>query len=192
MREWRWGEISEQTSPCTQHITPKPPRCCRDSSSGTCAVPLCAGTRSTFRTMARDSGSNKKRHFCFFSCLPLPPLFFSCAAFPSLQQMQVSGSPSMGLRFERSNGNSLVVGRGQRPGGAGGEGKWGCSHWGSQGQGAKNPALCSATGTFSIQSVLSEAEGDDASGADATSQAGRGDLGGSHHPKAILSPMSDP
>lgn len=38
--------------------------------------------------------------------------------------------PSMGLWFERSNGNSLAVGRGQRHGGAGGEGKRGCSHWG--------------------------------------------------------------
>lgn len=61
---------------------------------------------------------------------------------------------------------------------------------GSQGQGAKNPALCPVPGTFFIQSVLSE--DDDVSGADATSQVGRGDLGGSHHPKATLSRMSDP
>jgi len=63
---------------------------------------------------------------------------------------------------------------------------------GSQGQGAKNSALCSMPGTFFIQSVLSEAEGDGVSGAGAMSNAGKGDLGGSHHPKATSGPTSDP
>lgn len=48
----------------------------------------------------------------------------------------------------------------------------------------------SALGTFYIQSILSE--GDDTSGAVAISHAGRGDLRGSHHPKATQSPMGDP
>lgn len=53
--------------------------------------------------------------------------------------------PSTGLRFERSSGNSLVVGRGQRHGGAGGEGEQDCSHWGSEAdRGKELKTLCSS------------------------------------------------
>lgn len=63
-----------------------------------------------------------------------PSFFFMCCISYNLIFFSLANTgfrfPSMGLRFERSNGNSLAVGRGQRHRGAGGEGKRGCSHWG--------------------------------------------------------------
>lgn len=102
----------------------------------------------------------------------------------------------MGLRFERSNGNSFAVGRGQRHRGAGGEGKRGCSHWGVEAHRGKELNRCALLHTwarFSLSPpclrlrVVMQPQPVPSAMLD-----GRGDLRGSHHPKATPDSMDDP
>lgn len=143
-----------------------------------------------------DSVSNKK-WLCFSPPLLPLSLFMCCISYNLIFFSPANTGfrfPSMGLRFERSNGNSLRWEGAKGTGAAGGEGTRGCFHWGvkaHRGTGL-NPALCSALGTFFIQCLLSRAECDDAWRAGVCSHAGRGDPGGSHHPKATPDHKTDP
>lgn len=100
-----------------------------------------------------DSASNKK-WLCFFPPL-LPLSLFMCCISYNLIFFSPANTGfrflSMGLRFERSNGNSLRWEGAKGTGGAGGEGKWGCSHWGVEahrGMGLKPCSLLHAGHVF--------------------------------------------